>query len=93
MVIYAGNNEDYQLAESEKLTYNFADKNPENWLKTDFPARYIYEKLLPDVIANEGAGVVYHPGSPWKPGKKTSDPSAGDMHQWNGKILLPIFKE
>jgi hypothetical protein len=26
------------------LTYDYEDKNPENWLKTDFPARYIYEK-------------------------------------------------
>ena len=50
MIIYAGNNEDYQVQESCGLTYDYEDKNPENWLKTDFPARYIYEKarLAPD---------------------------------------------
>lgn len=45
IVIYAGNNEDYQVQEQCGLTYDYADKNPENWLKTDFPARYIYEKV------------------------------------------------
>lgn len=45
IVIYAGNNEDYQVQESYSLTYDFEDKDPENWLKTNFPARYIYEKV------------------------------------------------
>lgn len=44
MAIYAGNNEDYQVQEQYSLVYDYEDKNPENWLKTDFPARYIYEK-------------------------------------------------
>jgi beta-mannosidase len=45
IVLYAGNNEDYQVQEWANLTYDYDDKNPENWLKTDFPARYIYEKV------------------------------------------------
>lgn len=45
VVIYAGNNEDYQVQEQCGLTYDYEDKNPNNWLKTDFPARYIYEKV------------------------------------------------
>lgn len=45
IVIYAGNNEDYQVQEQCGLTYDYPDKNTENWLKTDFPARYIYEKV------------------------------------------------
>ncbi len=45
LAIFAGNNEDYQVQESEGLTYNYDDKNPESWLKTNFPARYIYEKV------------------------------------------------
>lgn len=45
IVLYAGNNEDYQVQEQFGLTYNYADKDPESWLKTDFPARYIYEKV------------------------------------------------
>lgn len=45
LVIFAGNNEDYQVQEQLGLTYDYEDKDPENWLKTDFPARYIYEKV------------------------------------------------
>jgi beta-mannosidase len=45
IVIYAGNNEDYQVQEQFGLTYDYEDKNPENWLKSNFPARYIYEKV------------------------------------------------
>lgn len=83
IVIYAGNNEDYQVQEQLGLTYDYEDKNPENWLKTDFPARYIYEKLLPEVVAAHAPHVPYHPGSPWGDGKISSDPTVGDMHQWN----------
>lgn len=45
IVIYAGNNEDYQIQEQLGLTYEYDDKDPQGWLKTDFPARYIYEKV------------------------------------------------
>jgi beta-mannosidase len=45
IVIFAGNNEDYQVQESYHLTYNYEDKNTDNWLASDFPARYIYEKV------------------------------------------------
>jgi beta-mannosidase len=79
----AGNNEDYQIAESEGLTYDYTDKNPDSWLKTDFPARYIYESLLPDIFSKECPLIPYRPGSPWSDGKRTSDPSIGDLHQWN----------
>lgn len=85
IVIWVGNNEDYQVQESEGLTYNYEDKDPESWLKTDFPARYIYEKLLPEVVAEHSPSTFYHPGSPWGDGKKSSDPTVGDMHQWNGE--------
>lgn len=83
LTIFAGNNEDYQVQESSGLTYDYPDKNEENWLKSDFPARYIYESLLPKVMAAELRSVPYHPGSPWGDGKITSDPTVGDMHQWN----------
>ncbi|KAG9665180.1 putative beta-mannosidase, partial [Aureobasidium melanogenum] len=83
IVIYAGNNEDYQVQEQCGLTYDYPDKNPENWLKTDFPARYIYEKMLPEVIASLSPHVPYHPGSPWGDGLISSDQTVGDMHQWN----------
>lgn len=53
LVIYAGNNEDYQVQESFGLTYNYEDKDPESWLKTDFPARYIYEKASVNSLTYE----------------------------------------
>ena len=83
LAIFAGNNEDYQVQESAGLTYDYADKNEDSWLKTDFPARYIYESLLPQVVSAEAPSVPYHPGSPWGDGKISSDPTVGDMHQWN----------
>lgn len=83
LAIFAGNNEDYQVQEQTGLTYNYEDKNEQNWLKTDFPARYIYESLLPRVMRIELPSVPYHPGSPWGDGKISSDPTVGDMHQWN----------
>jgi beta-mannosidase len=82
IVIWAGNNEDYQYQESEKLTYEPENKDEESWLKTDFPARYIYEKVLADVCRELIPDTFYHFGSPWG-GKDTTDPTVGDLHQWN----------
>ncbi|KAL8722694.1 MAG: hypothetical protein Q9225_000861 [Loekoesia sp. 1 TL-2023] len=82
IVIWAGNNEDYQYQETEGLDYDPQDPNPDNWLKTDFPARYIYEKLLVDVTRELVPDTYYHFGSPFG-GKNTRDPTIGDIHQWN----------
>jgi beta-mannosidase len=82
IVIWAGNNEDYQYQESENLTYDFDNKDEESWLKTDFPARYIYEKVLADCCRELIPDTYYHFGSPWG-GKDTRDPTVGDIHQWN----------
>lgn len=83
IVLFAGNNEDYQYQESENLTYNFEDKDPQSWLKTDFPARYIYEKILADACSSLIPNTQYHPGSPWGKGLDTHDATIGDIHQWN----------
>jgi len=83
IVIWAGNNEDYQYQESEGLTYDFENKDAESWLKTDFPARYIYEKVLADACADLIPNTFYHPGSPWGAGLNTRDATVGDIHQWN----------
>ncbi|KAJ0376775.1 hypothetical protein COL26b_005047 [Colletotrichum chrysophilum] len=84
IVIWAGNNEDYQVQERYQLEYKFEeDKDPQSWLKSSFPARYIYEELLPRVVREESPWTVYHPSSPWGDGKPTADPSVGDIHQWN----------
>ncbi|KAK2736271.1 hypothetical protein FQN57_000801 [Myotisia sp. PD_48] len=82
IVIWAGNNEDYQYMEAEKLEYDPSDKNPENWLKTNFPARFIYEKILLDITKKLIPDTFYHFGSPYG-GKDTRDPTVGDIHQWN----------
>ncbi|RDL42366.1 putative beta-mannosidase B [Venustampulla echinocandica] len=82
IIIWAGNNEDYQYQESENLTYDFENKDAESWLKTDFPARYIYEKILVDTCNELIPDTYYHFGSPWG-GKDTRDPTVGDIHQWN----------
>ncbi|KZL79027.1 glycosyl hydrolase family 2 [Colletotrichum incanum] len=82
IVIWAGNNEDYQYAESENLTYDLANKDAESWLKTDFPARYIYEKVLVNACKDLIPDTFYHFGSPWS-GEDTRDPTVGDLHQWN----------
>ena len=84
IVLFAGNNEDYQIAEAEGLKWDSRDKDPEHWLETDFPARYIYEKLLPELVGRYAPGVFYHPGSPWGGDKPTRDTTVGDIHQWNG---------
>lgn len=84
IVIFAGNNEDYQVAESVPLDWDPSDPSPESWLKTNFPARFLYEKLLPEVVSKYAPGVFYHPGSPWGGGKPTRDKTVGDIHQWNG---------
>lgn len=87
LIIWAGNNEDYQIVERYGLEYNFTDdKDPASWLKTNFPARYIYEYLLPKVIKEETKGVPYHPSSPFGNGTTTTlkvEPAVGDIHQWN----------
>ncbi|KAI1780808.1 glycoside hydrolase family 2 protein [Hypoxylon cercidicola] len=84
IVIWAGNNEDYQVQERYHLDYDFeGDKDPQSWLKSSFPARYTYEYLLPKIMKEEDPFMVYHPSSPWGDGKHTTDNTVGDIHQWN----------
>ncbi|KAI0549491.1 family 2 glycosyl hydrolase [Xylaria curta] len=83
LIIWAGSNEDYQVQERYGLEYNYEDKDPQSWLKTDFPARYTYEYLLPKIVSEEDRYAIYHPTSPWGDGKITSDPTVGDKHQWD----------
>lgn len=85
IIIYAGNNEDYQIQEMHNLDYDYANKDTESWLKSSFPARYIYEHLLPEVMKKELPTVAYWPSSPFSEGKNTADKTIGDLHQWNGK--------
>ncbi|GFF94848.1 probable beta-mannosidase B [Aspergillus udagawae] len=83
VVIWAGNNEDYQVQERYKLEYDFENKDPETWKQSTFPARYIYEYLMPRWVKEEDPSCIYHPSSPWGDGKPTADQTVGDIHQWD----------
>ncbi|OBT52787.1 hypothetical protein VE04_05166 [Pseudogymnoascus sp. 24MN13] len=84
VIIYAGGNEDYQIQQTYNLDYDYdGDKDPESWLKSSFPSRYIFEYLLPKTLAEEDPKAIYHPSSPWGDGKHTTDPTVGDIHQWD----------
>ena len=49
------------------------------------PARVLYERVFPDVVAEHcDPPIPYHRGSPYGgKGWDTSDPTIGDVHQWN----------
>lgn len=82
IVIFAGNNEDYQLAESLNLELDYDDEESD-FRKTNFPGRYIYERLLPEIVSAH-CDIFYHRGSPYSGnGKPTTDRTFGDLHQWN----------
>ena len=85
LVVWAGNNEDYQVLERYKLRYDPDSRDPQEWLKTSFPARYTYEYLLPKLLQEEAPGTLYHPGSPWGDHRHSADPHVGDIHQWDRK--------
>ena len=84
VVAWCGNNEDYLFAELFRTSYDIKDPNPDNWLKTTFPARYMYEKMLPEICGRLIPDTPYHPGSPWG-GKSFNDPTVGDTHMWEGQ--------
>ena len=71
---------DYQLAESNKLDLDYNDEKSD-FRNTNFPARYIYERLLPSVVERL-SDIHYHRSSPYSGfGKKTTDQQYGDLHQ------------
>ncbi|TRM61585.1 glycoside hydrolase family 2 protein [Schizophyllum amplum] len=74
LVIFAGNNEDYQIAETMNLELDYSDEKSD-FRKTTFPARHIYERLC---------DIYYHRSSPYSgQGQPTTDKTLGDLHQWN----------
>jgi beta-mannosidase len=79
VVIFAGNNEDYQVAESQNVV-DYNDKSGD-YMHTKFPARHIYEVLLPEVV-HRLSNIFYWPSSPYG-GKSSGDLTVGDVHQWN----------
>ncbi|KIK65310.1 glycoside hydrolase family 2 protein [Collybiopsis luxurians FD-317 M1] len=80
--IFAGNNEDYQVAESMHLELDYADETSD-FRKTSFPARHIYERVLPEIVGRL-SDIHYHRSSPYSgQGQPTTDRTLGDLHQWN----------
>ncbi|KAL1962656.1 hypothetical protein VTN77DRAFT_9290 [Rasamsonia byssochlamydoides] len=79
VVLWCGNNEDNMFADRYPSGYDPDDLNPDHWLKTRWPARIIYDKILPEICAKYIPETPYHPGSPWG-GRPSNDPAVGDIH-------------
>ncbi|RFU36289.1 hypothetical protein B7463_g34, partial [Scytalidium lignicola] len=81
LAIWAGNNEDYMLAERWGWEYDPKDeKGP--WDKTDFPARIIYEHVLPEICERLAGSVPYWRSSPYG-GAFSNYTTVGDTHIWD----------
>ncbi|KAK7053733.1 glycoside hydrolase superfamily [Favolaschia claudopus] len=73
IALFCGNNEDYQMV------LQWGDV-------PTLPAVKLYEGVLPEVVAalTGPQPIPYHRGSPYGgKGWDTSDPTVGDVHQWN----------
>lgn len=81
LVLWCGNNEDYMFAEVNGLEYDRDDMNEDHCLKSNFSARYIYERVLKDVCDQHCPQIPYHYGSPWG-GSFSNSPIDGDIHSW-----------
>jgi beta-mannosidase len=79
IVLWCGNNEDYILAES--LGIDTTEANVD-LAQTQFPARAIYEQLLPTVCQQLDATRPYWPGSPYG-GTGANSIQQGDQHVWD----------
>lgn len=77
LALWCGNNEDYQIAHSLGI-YDHSSPPDEH---SAFPARVIYEQILPELCAAHDPGRPYWPGSPFL-GANPDDPSMGDRHTW-----------
>lgn len=85
IALYCGSNEDYQIQEWYGLEYQDTEDSAE-WLKSTFPARYIYEHLLPKIVHQEVPNVAYWACSPYTgSGKDSGDLTKGDVHVWDGQ--------
>lgn len=82
---------DYQLAESLGLELDYADETSD-FRKTNFPARYIYERTLPAVV-EKLSDIYYHRSSPYSgQGQPTTDQTLGDLHQcWYQLHMIILF--
>lgn len=79
IVLWCGNNEDYSLAESIQ---RYDPAITSDLANSPFPARAIYEELLPAVCQRLDPTRPYWPGSPYL-GSNSGDPTQGDRHTWD----------
>ncbi len=86
IIIWTGNNEDYQLAYGLGLY----DSNIAPDANSSFAARVIYEQLLPSLIQEFSPDSYYQAGSPFF-GTDPDDQHIGDRHTWDvwGRIARP----
>jgi beta-mannosidase len=83
IVLWCGNNEDYILAESLGIdSSEVSGEAADDLTQTQFPARAIYEHLLPEVCKQLDPTRPYWPGSPYG-GTSANDLQEGDQHIWN----------
>jgi beta-mannosidase len=87
LVLWAGNNEDYMLAERWGWEYDPEDQEGP-WDQTNFPARKIYERVLPEICERLAGDVPYWRSSPYG-GKRSNDLTVGDTHIWDGEHFFP----
>jgi beta-mannosidase len=78
LALWCGNNEDYQIAQSLGLYDHGSDPERDE----RFPARRIYERLLPEVCAELDPARIYWPGSAYG-GANSQDQTVGDRHTWD----------
>jgi beta-mannosidase len=79
LALWCGNNEDYQIAESLNA---YEPSFNGDFRQTAFPAREIYERLLPQVCAECDPTRPYWQGSPYG-GMSVLDQTIGDRHTWD----------
>ncbi len=79
LALWCGNNEDYYIAQLSGI-YDAAFEG--DFARTRFPARVLYERLLPGVCSWLDPLRPYWPGSPYG-GADVRDASEGDVHVWD----------
>ncbi|QBD81072.1 glycoside hydrolase family 2 protein [Ktedonosporobacter rubrisoli] len=79
LVLWCGNNEDYMVASS---LGRYDQEFEGDFQHSAFPARAIYEKLLPRLCAELDPTRPYWRGSPYG-GKSGNETELGDQHVWD----------
>jgi beta-mannosidase len=80
IALWCGNNEDYAVAESSGV---YDPHFEGDFLETSFPARALYERVLPEVCAHLDPTRTYWRGSPYTPFGRSDDQTVGDRHTWD----------